>query len=128
MDGQSQLRANAELLEQGLARRRDALEGLDVEHRSRRAEAIDGISHYVALLRKATEQSGGLPIRYCFKLEFPDGRWTVAEKLLPAEPHVGDVVRFDEGETWRVRDSQLVWPRPQRLPRREVFVCALAAA
>lgn len=128
VDGKAQLRENAQILEQGLARRRGLLNGLEDDDRVRRADAIDGFARYVALLRNASDQSGRRPVaRYSFKLVFPDGRWTVAEKQLADEPHLGDVVSFEDGGAWRVSDSQLVWPRPSRQPRREVFVCAPAA-
>jgi hypothetical protein len=127
VDGKAQLRENAETLEQGLSRRRGSLQALDGEDRARRAEAIEGLARYVELLRSAGDEEGRRAARYWFKLVFPDGRWTVAEKQLPAEPHLGDVLAFGDGAPWRVSDSQLVWPRPNRQPRREVFVCAPAA-
>ena len=128
VDGKAQLRENAEILEEGLARRRGALHALEDDARARRIDAMDGFARYVALLRNASDQNDHPPVaRYWFKLVFPDGRWTVAEKQLTDEPHLGDVLSFAEGGDWRVRDSQFVWPRPTRQPRREVFVCAPAA-
>ena len=38
---------------------------------------------------------------YAFKLELPDGRWTLAELWLDAPPRVGAVVEFDG--RWKVR-------------------------
>lgn len=85
-----------------------------------RAGALGDLSRYVALLREAAAAAERL---YSFKLEFPDGRWNVAERRLPAEPRVGDVVSVD-GSAWRIRGTLRVLPRPMRKPPRDVFVCA----
>ena len=64
---------------------------------------------------------------YSFKLEFPDGRWDLEERRFAATPAVGDVIELDRHGRWQVTGSQLVTPRPARLPRRTVFICAPAA-
>ena len=113
----------AETLEQLLALNRSQLAGLaDAEQRARRSDAIDQLAQYVNLLREATTSAG----RYCFKLEFPDGRWNVDERELPAAPQVGDLVELTDGMRWRVRRSQLVRARPQGKPARDFFVCVPA--
>lgn len=122
------LRENADRLEQALdATRRELADVATGEQRARRASAIDQAAQYVALLREASEQGTRPRGPFWFKLVFPDGRWNVAERVLDAAPRVGDVVSFDDGSRWRVRDSQLVKPRPAQKPPREFFVCALAA-
>lgn len=116
------------MLEQALAETRRALPALDSrDERSRRASAIEQVAQYVALLREAGGAAARTPAAFWFKREFPDGRWDVAERVLDAPPRVGDVVAFDDGSCWQVRDSQLVRPRPARKPPREFFVCGLAA-
>jgi hypothetical protein len=65
-------------------------------------------------------------IRYCFKLVFPDGRWSIDEKQLPAAPHAGDVLDFAGFGDWRIEGSQRVGVRPSGKPPREFFVCAPA--
>jgi hypothetical protein len=65
-------------------------------------------------------------IRYCFKLVFPDGRWSIDEKQLLSAPHEGDVLDFAGGD-WRIQGSQRVGVRPAGKPPREFFVCAPAA-
>ena len=67
------------------------------------------------------------PHRYMFMLEFPDGRWDVAERQLEMIPRAGDEVSFDDGKLWRVRETRLVTPAPARKPPRRMFVCATAA-
>ncbi len=129
MNRDEQLSLNADELELALDRTRRGLRQVeDDDHRVRRAEAIDGLSRYVALLREAP--GGGRGARrwaFSFKLEFPDGRWDVEEKELPAPPRLGDVISFEGRGSWRVRNSALVRPRPARKPAREFFVCAPAA-
>lgn len=122
------LSQNADQLDEALAATRRTLAEVTAgEQRARRASAIDQAAQYVALLRAAGEQGAHKPVPFWFKLVFPDGRWNVAERLLDSAPRVGDVVCFDDGRCWRVRDSQVVMPRPARKPAREFFVCALAA-
>jgi hypothetical protein len=114
----------ADALESVLALTRAQLAAVsDDDQRKRRAEAIDQLSQYVRLLRDATSTALR---RYCFKLEFPDGRWNVDERELPTAPQVGDLVQFADGCNWRVRRSQLVRPRPQSKPAHEYFVCVPA--
>lgn len=122
------LTQNADQLEQALdATRRTLGDVAAGEQRTRRASAIEQAARYVALLRAAGDAGQRTQAPFWFKLEFPDGRWNVAERRLEAAPRVGDVVSFDDGSRWRVRDSQLVKPRPAQKPPREFFVCALAA-
>jgi hypothetical protein len=64
---------------------------------------------------------------YSLKLEFPDGRWDVEESRFDATPAVGDVIELERRGRWQVTGSQLVTPRPDRLPRRTFFICAPAA-
>ena len=52
------------------------------------------------------------PIRYCFKLVFPDGRWSIDEKQLAAAPREGDVIEFDGYGGWRIQGSQRVGVKP----------------
>jgi hypothetical protein len=95
----------------------------DEEERERRTEAIDRFARYVDLLREPTAVALA---RYCFKMEFADGRWDVAERELPATPRIGELVDLADGERWRIRGSQLVRSRPAGKPPREFFVCAPA--
>lgn len=67
------------------------------------------------------------PQNYMFMLEFPDGRWDVAERQLETVPRAGDEISFDDGKVWRVRETRLVTPAPARKPPRRMFVCAAAA-
>ncbi|MGZ4352780.1 MAG: hypothetical protein ACXVZ4_04485 [Gaiellaceae bacterium] len=128
MGRDDRLSENADQLDEALAATRRTLAKVTAgEQRARRALAIDQAAQYVALLREAGEQGKHARVPFWFKREFPDGRWDVAERLLEATPRVGDVVSFDDGRRWRVRDSQLVKPRPARKPPREFFVCALAS-
>ena len=73
------------------------------------------------------EVRGGEPVRYSFKLVFPDGRWSVGEKQLPDPPSQGDVVDFDGYGDWRIEGQQRVGVRPAGKAPREFFVCAPAA-
>ena len=124
-------------MEQALAWKRGALnEVADDEERLRRAEAIDQLMTYVALLSDAASgevtvqgeiDDGHSLSRFWFKLELEDRRWNVEEKKLTIAPRIGDVLSFDDGRRWRVRASQLVRPRPARKPAREFFVCEPAA-
>jgi hypothetical protein len=67
------------------------------------------------------------PVRYCFKLVFPDGRWSIDEKNLTSPPSEGDVVVFDGYGDWRIQGSERVKARPSGKRSREFFVCAPAA-
>jgi hypothetical protein len=58
---------------------------------------------------------------------FADGRWTLAEKELPALPQIGELVELAEGDSWQIRDTQLVPDRPPGKPPRRFFVCTPAA-
>lgn len=128
MGRDERLERNADALEQALAETRRHLPEVDSRAaRARRASAIEQVAQYVALLREAGGAFPHPPAAFCFKREFPDGRWDVAERVLDVPPRVGDVVAFEDGSCWQVRDSQLVRPRPERKPPREFFVCALAA-
>jgi hypothetical protein len=119
---------NADTLERALQARRRALQGVDQEERERHEFALAAIEGYTALLREPMEAppSRNL-IRYCFKLVFPDGRWSIDEKQLPAVPHEGDVLDFAGYGDWRIEGSQRVGVRPAGKPPREFFVCAPAA-
>ena len=137
MDGDTQPLRNADELEQALAQQRGALDDFsDDEQRLRRSEAIDQLMRYVALLRDASSaevtfhgeiDNGDSQTRFWFKLELEDRRWNVEEKKLTTTPRIGDVLSFDDGSRWRVRDSQFVRPRPPQKPAREFFVCEPAA-
>ena len=119
---------NADALDRALAARRRDLDGIEPEARERRESALAAIEGYTALLREPVAQAPiRNPIRYCFKLVFPDGRWSIDEKQLPAAPHEGDVLDFDGFGDWRIQGSQRVGVRPAGKPPREFFVCAPAA-
>jgi hypothetical protein len=60
---------------------------------------------------------------YWFKLEFPDGRWSVQEKELAAAPGTGDCVDLGADGRWQVQGSRLVPVHPSGQPPREFFVC-----
>jgi hypothetical protein len=119
---------NADTLDRALQARRHDLQGVDQEERERREFALAAIEGYTALLREPTEPvpSRNL-VRYCFKLVFPDGRWSIDEKQLPATPHEGDVLDFAGFGDWRIEGSQRVGVAPTGKPPREFFVCAPAA-
>jgi hypothetical protein len=128
MGRDERLERNAQALERALAETRRHLREVDGrDERARRASAIEQVAQYVALLREAGAGRSHPPVSFWFKREFPDGRWDVAERVLDAPPRLGDLVAFEDGSCWQVRDSQLVRPRPERKPAREFFVCALAA-
>ena len=119
---------NADTLDRALQARRLDLQGVDQEERERREFALAAIEGYTALLREPMEPAPSLNlIRYCFKLVFPDGRWSVDEKQLSAAPHEGDVLDFAGFGDWRIQGSQRVGVRPAGKPPREFFVCAPAA-
>jgi hypothetical protein len=120
---------NADALERSLRARRRDLRNIYGEERDRRAFALDAIEGYTALLREPTEPAPSRnPIRYCFKLVFPDGRWSIDEKQLPAAPQKGDVLDFAGYGGWCIQGSQQVGVRPTGKPPREFFVCAPAVS
>ncbi len=125
--GHDSAKLNADTLDRALQARRLDLQGVDQEERERREFALAAIEGYTALLREPMEPAPSLIIRYCFKLVFPDGRWSVDEKQLPAAPHEGDVLDFAGFGDWRIQGSQRVGVRPAGKPPREFFVCAPAA-
>jgi hypothetical protein len=118
---------NADTLDRVLRARRLDLQRFDQEERDRREYALAAIEGYTALLREPMKPAPSRNlIRYCFKLVFPDGRWSIDEKQLPAVPHEGDVLDFAGGD-WRIEELQRVGVRPAGKPPREFFVCAPAA-
>ena len=95
---------------------------------NRRADALSLVEAYTALLRlPAVQAAVRYPVRYCFKLVFPDGRWSVDEKQLSAPPSEGDIVVFDGFGNWRIEGSERVGAKPSGKRSREFFVCAPAA-
>ena len=118
---------NADVLERVLAARRLELGGVGAEERERRELALAAMEGYTALMREASPASSRNPIRYCFKLVFPDGRWSIDEKQLSIVPHEGDVIAFPGYGDWRIEGSQRVGVKPAGKPQREFFVCAPAA-
>lgn len=82
------------------------MEGENTVHgNAARLERIGGLARYAELLRETAVSAS--PARYSFKLEFPDGRWALAEQELPTEPRVGDLVWFD-GSPWQILGHRLV--------------------
>jgi hypothetical protein len=126
--GADHSRANAEALERALVARRLELDRIDKdEERTRRTAALEMIEQYTLLLRESTPASPRRnPARYCFKLVFPDGRWSVDEKQLADTPCRGDVVEIDGFGNWRIEGSERVGVKPTGKPPREFFVCAPA--
>ena len=61
--------------------------------------------------------------QYWFKLEFPDGRWSVQEKQLPIAPDAGDQVDLGADGRWQVCSSRFVPVHPSGHPPRHFFVC-----
>jgi hypothetical protein len=119
---------NADILDRALQVRRRDLQGVAREERERCEFALTAIEGYAALLREPMEAAPSRNlIRYCFKLVFPDGRWSLDEKVLAAAPHEGDVLDFAGYGDWRIQGSQRVGVRPAGKPPREFFVCAPAA-
>jgi hypothetical protein len=128
---------NADQLERVLASQRRALESVASDEQDVNREAVGHLLAYASLLRApipAAASAEGSPAaerhalhRYMFMLEFPDGRWDVAERQLETIPRAGDEVTFDDGKLWRVRETRLVRPAPPRKPPRRMFVCATAA-
>src|ERR1700676_5410495 len=95
---------NADQLEEAIAEGRLKLSVLPSDlSRSRRAQALDHMAAYAAMLREAANASlsfqlgGDERVAYTFKVEFEDGRWDVEEKELATTPRVGDVVSFEDG-------------------------------
>jgi hypothetical protein len=120
---------NADALERALARRRSELNRFrgDDDQRERHAQAIALMEGYTSLLREPSPSATRNAFRYCFKLVFPDGRWSIDEKQLAQAPRDGDVVHFAGYGDWRVQGTQSVMPRPAGKPAREFLVCAPAA-
>jgi hypothetical protein len=120
---------NADALERALSLSRQTLDGLGSDdERQRRVDALAHIEGYMELLREPTAQYMlGEPVRYSFKLVFPDGRWAIDEKQLIDRPNAGDVVEFENFGGWRIESEQRVGVKPAGKPPREFFVCAPAA-
>jgi hypothetical protein len=129
LDVEEFAKANADTLGRALAARRLELGGIAEDgERDRRADALALIEEYTALLRMpAVHAAVRNPVRYCFKLVFPDGRWSIGEKQLSSPPSEGDVVVFDGYGDWRIQGSERVGARPPGKRSREFFVCAPAA-
>jgi hypothetical protein len=127
--GEDTTLGNAAALERALARRRRELQELggDDEQRERHAHALTFMEGYTSLLREPSPSATRNAFRYCFKLVFPDGRWSVDEKQLAQAPQDGDVVHFAGYGDWRVQGTQRVMPRPAGKPAREFLVCAPAS-
>ena len=121
-------KANADALERALAARRQSLDGIESEtERERRAAALAAFEGYTALLREPLPAAPVRnSIRYCFKLVFPDGRWSIDEKQLPAAPREGDVLGFENG-SWRIQGAQRIGVKPAGKPPRTFVVCAPVA-
>ena len=113
MEGENTVLGNAEQLERIIAGSRDVAPG-----------AVDGFARYAELLREAA--AAAHPARYSFKLEFPDGRWDLAEQELVTEPRVGDLVWFD-GSPWQIRGHRLVPRRPDAGHPHDFLACSPAA-
>ena len=107
-----------------MLRGREEAGSLDDGDRSRRSDAIDAMAGYVELLRASAPQSP--PRRYAFKLEFPDGRWDIAEQSLDSEPRVGDLIWFGTA-AWQVLGHRQV-PRKWAETPHDFLACAPAAA
>ena len=118
--------ANLDALERALRERRKALPGIEsADERERRAAALSAFEGYTALLREPTRPVPSRnPIRYAFKLVFPDGRWSVDERELSAAPREGDVLGFDGIGDWRIQGAQRVRVKPAGKPPRTFFVCS----
>jgi hypothetical protein len=127
--GEDTTLGNADALERALARRRSELNRFrgDDDQRERHVQAIALMEGYTSLLREPSPSATRNAFRYCFKLVFPDGRWSVDEKQLAQAPQDGDVVHFAGYGDWRVQGTQSVMPRPAGKPAREFLVCAPAA-
>jgi hypothetical protein len=120
---------NADALDRALAARRRDLDQVDPEVRVRREYALAAFEGYTALLREpGVPAPSRNPIRYSFKLVFPDGRWSIDEKQLVAAPQEGDVLDFEGYGDWCIQGSQRVGVKPVGKPAREFFICAPVAA
>ena len=115
---------NARRLEEFVLRSREEAVTLDDGDRGRRSSAIDALAGYVELLRKTAPAAP--PRRYAFKLEFPDGRWDIAEQALESEPRVGDLIWFGAA-AWQVLGHRQV-PRLRAETPHTFLACAPAAA
>jgi hypothetical protein len=123
--GENPVLGNADRLESFVEAGRGALGRLsEDDDRARRGAAIDGFARYAQLLREAA--AGTRPERYAFKLEFPDGRWDLAEQELSNEPRVGDLVWFD-GTPWQILGHREVPRRPSKAAPHSFLACAPAA-
>src|SRR4029453_1632381 len=124
--GEDTTLGNAEALERALARRRRELTEFsgDEDQRERHAQALALMEGYTNLLRDPSASATRNAFLYCFKLVFPDGRWSVDEKQLAQTPQDGDAVHFAAGGEWRVQGTPRVVPRPAGKPAREFLVCA----
>jgi hypothetical protein len=120
---------NADALERALSASRQMLGSLGSDdERQRRLDALAHIEGYMALLREPTTQYMlREPVRYSFKLVFPDGRWAIDEMQLADRPVAGDVLEFENFGGWRIEGEQRVGVKPAGKPPREFFVCAPAA-
>ena len=113
VEGENTVLGNAERLERIIAGSRGVAPG-----------AVVGFARYAELLREAAATAH--PARYSFKLEFPDGRWDLAEQELTTEPRVGDLVWFD-GSPWQIRGHRLVPRRPDATHPHDFLACSPAA-
>lgn len=130
-------RQNADQLERVLASQRRALGSVASDEQAVNSEAVGHLLAYASLLRApmpaaaivepSPDAQRHAPDRFMFMLEFPDGRWDVAERQLEMIPCAGDEVNFDDGKLWRVRETRLVNPVPAKKPPRQMFVCATVA-
>jgi hypothetical protein len=122
-------KSNADTLGRALAARRLELAGIAEDgERDRRADALALVEEYTALLRvPAVNAATRNPVRYWFKLVFPDGRWDIDEKQLCSPPSEGDLIVFDGYGDWRIQGSERVGAKPRGKRSREFFVCAPAA-
>ena len=118
--------ANVDALERALNARRAALQSIESEdERARRAAALSAFEGYTELLREPNRPAASRnPIRYAFKLVFPDGRWSVDERELTEAPREGDVLGFHGIGEWRIRGAQRVRVKPAGKPPRTFFVCS----
>lgn len=118
--------ANLDALERALKARRAALPAIESDdERERRAAALSAFEGYTELLREPNRPAPSRnPIRYAFKLVFPDGRWSVDERELTVAPREGDVLGFDGIGDWRIQGAQRVRVKPSGKPPRTFFVCS----
>jgi len=102
----------------------ERLERLVADSRGVAPGALAGFARYAELLRDAAATAH--PARYSFKLEFPDGRWDLAEQELATEPRVGDLVWFD-GAPWQIRGHRVVPRRPDPAHPHDFLACSPAS-